>query len=115
MDARERIPVDDWPALEAWPRLQDEDVEVTAETFEREYRGDYRSLADFAFIHAMWEHNLADMLLPFFDVYRYIEWVFGVDGCFVSIGHPDGVWIFQIGEEPRMVGPVGSTIFEELS
>ena len=115
MDAYERIPVDDWPALEAWARFQDEDVEVTAETFEREYRGDYRSLADFAFIYAMYEHNLADMLLPFFDVYRYIEWTFGVDGCFVSIGHRDGVWIFQIGEEPRMVGPVGSTIFEELS
>ena len=79
MDAYERIPVDDWPALEAWARFQDEDVEVTAETFEREYRGDYRSLADFAFIYAMYEHNLADMLLPFFDVYRYIEWTFGVD------------------------------------
>jgi hypothetical protein len=106
MAAIDRIPSHDWAALEAWARLQDEPIEVTAETFEREYLGEWPSLQRFAYDRAAWEHGLTDMLVPFFDAIRYIDWVFGVDGCFVSIGHPNGVWIFQVSEEPKMVGPV---------
>ena len=109
MEAIDRIPSADWPALQAWARLQDEPVEVTAETFEREYLGEWPSLQRFAYDRAAWEHGLTDTLVPFFDVDRYIDWVFGVDGCFVSLGHPHGVWIFQIAEEPVMVGPVITT------
>ena len=43
---------------------------------------------------------MPDFLLPFFDDVAYCERAMGVDGCFVSIGHPSGVWIFQINEEP---------------
>mgnify|MGYP003117020815 CR=1 FL=1 len=105
MDAYERIPADDWPAFQSWAWYQDDDVEDLAEAFEREYRGEYRSLAEFALTHAVWEHNLPDILIPFLSVQRYVDWIFGDDGCFVSIGHRDGVWIFQIAEEPRMLGP----------
>ena len=106
MDARHRIPDEDWPAFEAWARHPDEDIDVLAEKFQREYRGDYRSLKDFAFVHAMFEHNLVSHLLPFFDVQAYIEWLFGDGRSFASIGHREGVWIFQIGEEKNLAGPL---------
>ncbi len=106
MDPLDRIESHDWAALEAWARLQDEPLEVTAETFEDEYLGEWPNLTRFADDRATWEHGLPDMLVPFFDAHRYIEWVFGTDGCFVSLGHADGVWIFQIAEEPKMDGPV---------
>ncbi len=105
MDALDRIASHDWGALEAWARLQGEPIEVTAETFEDEYLGEWTNLTRFAYDRAQWEHGLPDMLLPFFDALAYIDWVFGVDGCFVSMGHPTGVYIFQVSEEPRKVGP----------
>ena len=104
MDAIDHIASHDWAALEAWARLQDEPIEVTAETFEREYLDSGRP-STLRLRPGSVGHGLTDMLVPFFDI-RFIQWVFGVDGCFVSIGHPDGVWIFQISEEPKMVGPV---------
>lgn len=108
-EALDRIASHDWPALRAWARLQGEALEVTAATFEDEYLGEWPSLTRFAYDRAAWEHGLPDMLVPFFDAARYIDWVFGSDGCFVSLGHPEGVWIFQISEEPKMVGPVITT------
>jgi hypothetical protein len=40
MEALDRIATHDWPALQAWARLQDEPVEVTAATFEDDRRVD---------------------------------------------------------------------------
>lgn len=113
MSALDRIASHDWPALEAWSRVQGQPLEVTAETFDDEYLGEWPNHARFAYDRAQWEHGLPDMLVPFFDADAYIQWVFGRDGCFVSIGHPTGVWVFQVSEEPRMVGPVLYTRTEE--
>lgn len=109
MEALDRIASHDWPALEAWARIQELSLEEAAETFEDEYLGEWPDLTRFGFDRATWEHGMPDMLLPFFDVYAYLEWVLGPDGCFVSIGHPTGVWIFQTDEEPKKVGPVVMT------
>lgn len=105
MGALDRIESHDWPALEAWARLYEYTLEEAAESFETEFVGDWPNLTRFAYDRAQWEHGLPDMLLPFFNVYAYVDWVFGHDGCFISIGHPAGVWVFQISEEPVMVGP----------
>ena len=106
MEALDRIASHDWPALEAWARINEQSLEVAAESFEDEYLGEWPNLTRFAYDRATWEHGLPDMLVPFFDADAYIEWVFGLGGCFLSIGHPTGVWVFQTDEEPKMVGPV---------
>ncbi|MGB1682266.1 MAG: hypothetical protein ACPHFO_08000 [Acidimicrobiales bacterium] len=105
MDALDRIESHDWPALEAWARLHEYTLEEAAESFEREYVGDWPNLTRFAYDRAQWEHGLSDWLIPFFDVHAYIDWVFGHDGCFMSIGHSGGVWVFQIKPESAMTEP----------
>ena len=109
MDALDRIESHDWPALEAWARLYESTLEDAAESFENEYLGEWPTLTRFAYDRALWEHGLSDMLLPFFDVERYIDWVFGPDGCFMSIGHPAGVWVFAIADEFQMLEPTVMT------
>jgi len=100
MGALDRIAAGDWPALQVWARVHNEPLEVTAETFEQQYLGEWPTLAQFARDRVQWEYDLPTFLLPFFDDVAYLETAAGPDGCFVTVGHPGGVYVFQTCEEP---------------
>lgn len=100
MEAIDRIDSNDWPALEAWARIRGESIDVAAISFEDEYLGEWPTLRQFARDRVQWEYGMPDFLLPFFDDVAYLERAIGADGCFVSVAHATGVWIFQINDEP---------------
>lgn len=106
MDAIDRIASSDWPAFETWARVHGLSLDDAAESFEDAYLGEWPNLTRFAYDRAQWEHGLPDRLVPFLDVHAYIEWLFGPDGAFMSIGSGPVVWVFQTAEEPIKVGPV---------
>ena len=96
--ALDRISLADWPALEAWARYWERSIDDIAEEFETQYLGEWPNFDEFIVDRLIWEYDIPEQILPFIDMTRYMLFLFG--DAFRSIGHPDGVYVFQIKEEP---------------
>ena len=96
--ALDRISLADWPALEAWARYNETSIEDIAEDFEDQYRGEWPTHDEFVIDRLAWEYDIPPQIIAFVDTTRYMLFLFG--DAFASIGHPDGVYIFQTKEEP---------------
>ena len=102
MQSLDLIPPGDFDACLRYAQFLSMDIEETVSAFIDDYVGEWPTTRDFARDRVMWEHGLPQGLMPFFNIYTYIDTTFGVDGCFVALTKEDGsgVYIFQVADEP---------------
>lgn len=101
--ALDRISLADWPALEAFARVRELSIEDAADEFEEQFLGEWPNHHEFIVDRLAWEYDIPAQIVPFVDTIRYMEFLFAE--AFLSIGHADGVYVFQQAPEPDVRVP----------